>query len=268
LPLLAAQNPQELISDACHNENQQRKHIALWASQVERRTGGHVYREEEIETVDGPLHRLLSLDGHEPSPSERKRDDDRLRALTENPQTQAALKKDREAEEEQLDNLLRAIPDAFLFEDQGKQEDVEKLTFRPNPAYKPATYEQAVLHAMSGVVLIDLFEKRLARISGTLTQPVNFGHGLVGHLNQGGTIEIVRVRLSAGVWKTSVLRINLDGRFALLKKVSRHVDETHSDFEPVPPNADIRQALERIARRSGVVSQPIQGEIEGFHGFK
>jgi len=58
-PLLAAQNPKELMTDACHNELRQRKQTALWASQVERRTGGHVYREQEIDTVDGPVDRLL-----------------------------------------------------------------------------------------------------------------------------------------------------------------------------------------------------------------
>jgi hypothetical protein len=253
-PLLAAQNPKDLMTDVCNNELQQRKHIALWASQVERRTAGHVYREEEIETVDGPIYRLLSVDSREPSPSERKRDDDRLRDLRENPQTQSKLKKDREAEEQKLDNLLRVIPDAFLFEDQGKQGDLEKLKFRPNPAYKPATYEEAALHAISGTVLIDLRERRLAQVSGTLARPVNFGYGLVGHLNQGGVIEVVRIGLSPGVWRTSLLRIDLDGRFALFKKVSRHLDETHSDFELVPPDTNIQRALERIVRKSAIIS--------------
>jgi hypothetical protein len=71
-PLLSAQNPKELMTDACHNELRQRKQNALWASQVERRTAGHVYREQEIDTVGGPIHRLLSVDGHAPSPSEQK----------------------------------------------------------------------------------------------------------------------------------------------------------------------------------------------------
>jgi hypothetical protein len=253
-PLLAAQNPKELMTDACNNELQQRKYTALWASQVERHTAGHVYREEEIETVDGPIHRLLSVDGHEPSPSERKHDDDRLRELKENPQTRLTLKKDREAEEQKLDSLIRTIPEAFLFEDQGKQGDFEKLAFAPDPAYKPATYEEAALHAMSGIVLIDLREKRLAQVSGKLKQTVNFGYGLVGHLNKGGSIELIRVGLSPGVWRTSSLRINLDGRFALFKRVSRHLDETHSDFELVPPDTNIQRALERIGRKSPIVS--------------
>jgi hypothetical protein len=263
-PLLSAQNPKELMTDACYNELHQRKQNPLWASQMERRTAGHVYREEEIDTVDGPVHRLLSVDGHEPSPSERKQDDDRLRELRENPKVRLILKKNREAEEMKVDDLLRVIPDVFLFEDQGKQGNLERLAFSPNPAYKPATYQEAALHALRGVVLIDLTEKRLARFSGTLTQQVNFGHGLLGHLNKGGTIEVNRVRVSPGLWETSLFRTDLDGR-ALFKSISKQLDQTRSDFEPVPPDTNIQRALEQIVRESPIFSQPTRGDIERSH---
>ena len=90
-PQLSAENAKQLMTDACENELRQREQNALWASKVERRTAGHVYREREIDTVDGPVHRLLSVDGHEPSPSERKQDADRLRDLKENPKARLAL---------------------------------------------------------------------------------------------------------------------------------------------------------------------------------
>jgi len=265
LPRLSAQTPKELMTAACDNEIRQRKQNALWASQVERRIAGHVYREREIDTVDGPVHRLLSVDGHAPSPSELKQDNDRLRDLRENPKARLTLNKNRKAEEEKVDDLLHVIPDIFLFEDQGPQEGLERLTFVPNPAYRPETYEETALHAMSGLVLIDLREKRLARFSGTLTQQVNFGHGLLGHINKGGTIEVNRVRLSPGLWGTSLFRTDFDGRFAIFKNISKHLDETRNDFEPVPPDTDIQRALEQIAHKSAIFSQKTQGDIERSH---
>src|SRR5882762_6512203 len=87
LPLLphpSAQTAKGLMADACYNELHQREHNALWESQVQRRIAGHVIREQEIETVDGPVHRLLSVDGHEPPPSERKQNDERLLYLMQN----------------------------------------------------------------------------------------------------------------------------------------------------------------------------------------
>ena len=263
-PQVSAQNPKQLMTDVCQNELHQRQQNALWASQVERRTTGHVYREQEVDTVDGPVRRLLSVDGHEPSTSERKQDDDQIRDLKENPKARLMLRRNREAQEKKVDDLLRVVPGIFLFEGQGKQGDFERLAFVPNPAYKPATYEEMALHALSGVVLVDLREKRLARFSGTLTQPVNFGHGLLGHLNKGGMIEVNRVCLSPGQWGTSLFQTDFDGRFAF-KNIGKHLDETRNDFEPVPPDTDIRRALERIVRKSADLSQTTRGDIERSH---
>jgi hypothetical protein len=248
LPLLAhppAPPGKELMADACYNELHRREHV-LWESQVQRRNGGHVIREQEIETVDGPVHRLLSVDGHEPSPSERKQNDERLRDLVQNPDTRLELTKNSEADKKLLTDLLRVMPDAFVFEDQGTQGSFEKLAFSPNPVYKPKTNEEKVLHAMSGVVLIDLDEKRLARLSATLTQQVDFGYGIIGHLRKGGTVEVNRIRLAPGIWKTSSFRIDINGRFVFFKTLNKQQDEAHSDFKAVAPDTTILQALRQI----------------------
>jgi hypothetical protein len=44
-PPLSAENPKQLMADACYNELQQRKQNPLLHSKVERRTAGRVYRE-------------------------------------------------------------------------------------------------------------------------------------------------------------------------------------------------------------------------------
>ncbi len=253
--LLSAQNPKQLMTDACYNELQQREQNPLLQSQVERRTAGHVYREQQIETVDGPVHRLLSVDGHEPSPSERKQDNDRLRELLENPKARVTLKQNREAEEKKVDDLLHVIPDIFLFEDQGRDGGSEKLAVSPNPEYKPKNYEETVLHSMSGVVLIDVSERRFVHFSATLVQGANVGYGLIGHLNKGGTIEVRRARLSPGLWVTTLFRTDFDGRVAVFKSINKQLNETHTDFEPVPPDTNIQRALEKIAPKSELLSQ-------------
>jgi hypothetical protein len=245
-PLLSAQTGKVLIADACYNEVQQRDHNALWASQVQRHTAGHVYLEEEIETVDGAIHRLISVDGHEPSPSEREQEDTRLHDLAQNPKARLALKKNRDADERKVDDLLRVIPEAFLFDDQGNQLGLERVAFRPNPAYAPKTYEERAVHAMSGIILVDPKEKRLAQFSATLIQKVDFGYGAVGSLNQGGTINVTRLQVSPGIWKTSSSRIDINGRFALFKTISKQQDEVHSNFKSVASGTSIAQALQQL----------------------
>lgn len=246
LPQLSAETPKQLMADACYNERQQRKQEPFWASQLVRRSGGHVYLEKEIETAVGPVHRLVLVDGHQPSPSERKQDEDRLRKLR-NPSAQESLKKARAADERKVDDVLGVIPDVFVFQDQGRQGDLEKLAFSPNPAYEPKSREEMVLHAMSGIVLVDLQDKCLAQISATLTQPVEFGHGLIGSLKKGGAVEIKRTRLSPGLWKTSSMKIDINGRIILFKTISEQQDETRSDFTPVAPDTSVEQAVAKLA---------------------
>jgi hypothetical protein len=245
-PLLSEETGKELMADACYNEAQQRGHNALWASRVQRHTAGHIYLEEEIETADGPLHRLISVDGHEPSSSERKQEDARLHDVAHNPKARLALKNARDADEAKLNDLLRVIPEAFLFDDQGNEGGLKRLAFRPNPAYAPKTYEERAVHAMSGVILVDPKEKRLAQFSATLIHKVDFGYGAVGSLTEGGTINVTRLQISPGIWKTSSSRINIKGRFALFKTISKQQDEVHSDFKPVASDISIVQVLQQL----------------------
>src|SRR5258707_15650144 len=219
-PPLSAQTGKELMADECYNEVHQREQNALWASQVQRRTADHVYLEEEIETVEGPIHRLISVDGHEPSPSERKQNDDRLRDLMQNPKVRLAAKKNREVDEKKFGELIRVMPDVFLYEDQGNHGGMEKLAFHPNPAFAPKSYEETALHALSGVILIDLDEKRIARFSGTLTEQVDFGFGVIGQLRKGGTVEVSRIRLSRGIWKTNSSKIVVKDGLVIFKTIS------------------------------------------------
>jgi hypothetical protein len=246
-PPLSAQTAKGLMADACYNEIQQRKQNLLWASQVQRRTAGHIYIEKEIETVGGPVHRLLSVDGREPSPSERKQDDDQFRKLIHNPKAQAAMMKAREAEGKKLDDFFRLIPDMFLFEDEGSQGGQKRLGFRPDPAYNPKSYEETALHALRGFILIDVQEKRLVELSGTMTQQVDFGHGLIGSLKKGGMIDVKRIRLAPGIWKTSSTKLDMNGRVVLFKTIGKQQDETQSDFKPVAPDTSIEQGLEKLA---------------------
>jgi hypothetical protein len=245
-PALSAQTGKELITDACYNARHQIEDKSLWSSRIQRRTGGHVYLEKEIETVDGPIHRLISVDGHDASPSEQKQDDDRLHDLAQSPKARLTFKRDHEAEQRKVADLLRAIPEAFLFEDQGRQGGLEKVAFRPNPGYKPKTYGERTLHAMSGIFLVDLEEKQLAQLSATLIEQVDFGYGAVGRLNRGGTVTITRIRVSPGIWKTSSSRLDINGRIVFFRTIDKQQDELHTDFKSEASDMSLAQALQQL----------------------
>jgi hypothetical protein len=220
----------------------------LWSYVAERHSNNHVFREQVIETVDSPVRHLLAVDGHAPTSVQMKEENDRQQRLLKSQSGRHAIQKQQEDDNKKMEELLRIIPEAFVFEDQGKEGESEKIAFHPNPEFKPKTYEQRILHALDGIVFIDLHEKRIARLSGSLGTRVVFGYGVIGHVDQGGTTEITRIHLSPGVWKTSAEKIDIDGRFVMLKTIDKHQDESRTGFEPVAPNTTFAQALDEIAK--------------------
>jgi hypothetical protein len=46
--------------------------------------------------------------------------------------------------------LLRMLPDAFIFTYAHRRGDLVQVNFSPNPNFKPSTHEAEVFHAMQG----------------------------------------------------------------------------------------------------------------------
>jgi len=248
-PSLPSQKARELIREACYNEVQQREKRTLWSYVAERHSNNHIFREQVIETVDAPVRHLLAVDGHPPTAVQMKEENDRNQALRNNASRRHAIQKQQGNDDKTMEELLRITPDAFVFEDQGKEGQSERIAFHPNPGFKPKTYEQRILHALDGIVFVDLHDKRIARLSGSLASGVEFGYGVIGHVQQGGTTEITRIHLSEGIWKTSAEKIDINGRFVLLKSINKHQDESRTGFEPVAPGTTFAQALNKIDKR-------------------
>jgi hypothetical protein len=239
-----------LVKEACFNAIQQREAKSLWSYRVERHEDKHIILEQVIETVDTPVTHLLAVDGHAPTAAQLKEEDDRHRRLLRNSAGQSAFKKDHDEDSKKMEEMLRVIPEVFVFQDQGKQRGLEKIAFHPNPDFKPKTYEQRVLHTLVGTVFIDLHDKQIARISASLAQRVEFGLGLLGRVDRGGTVNIARTRLPAGVWQVSMEKIDLSGRMAIFKSFNRRKDEQRSDFKPVAPGTTFAQALNELEKNS------------------
>ena len=247
-PALPSQTAKELIEDACYNELQQREKRTLWSYVAERHSNDHVFREQVIETVEVPVRHLLAVDGNPPTSVQLKEENDRHQELLKNASRRHAIWKQQDNDDKMMAELLRIIPEAFVFEDLGKEGQSERIAFHPNPEFQPKTYEQRILHALDGIVFVDLQEKRIALLSGSLGTRVVFGYGVIGHVEQGGSTEITRVRLSPQVWKTSTEKIDIDGRFVMLKTINKHQNESRSGFEPVAPNTTFAQALDKIEK--------------------
>ena len=94
-----------------------------------------------------------------------------------NPSQQLAVKKQYDADERRLENLVRLLPSAFVYQYDGWDGAYQRLDFRPDPAFVPPTMESKVLQSMAGTLLVDPQQKRLAHLNGRLVENVSFGFG-------------------------------------------------------------------------------------------
>ncbi len=84
--------------------------------------------------------------------------------------------------------------------------------------------------------------KRLIEIDGQLIERVDFGYGLLGHVEKGGTFEIRREQVSETHWKTNLVEVHIQGRALLFKNVTKDQRESRSDFRLVPQDISLAEA--------------------------
>jgi hypothetical protein len=100
------------------------------------------------------------------------------------------------------------------------------------------------------MVLIDPQQKRLAKFSGQSIENVQFGYGILGHIDKGGTIEMGRVQVGPSEWKTALINIRISGRVVFFKTIAKQQYETRSDFQPVSSDLSREQASRLLAFES------------------
>jgi hypothetical protein len=128
----------EFVRQIIDNEFQAEKNDhSHWMLRLETRKSGKAEVREVVETKDGDLDWLISVNG-KPLPEDQRSERQRgLQRLISNP---AELKKSqREKDEDQVrsQRLLKTLPDALVFEYGEQREDLVELKFKPNPHFRP-----------------------------------------------------------------------------------------------------------------------------------
>ena len=218
----------ELVGAVAVNELTDREQLRKWIFTIEKRTGKQTLTELQVETKDGPLFRLMAIDGAGLSPDQRKQDDAGIGRLMKDPRRLQKLKQAQQDDEIRLQKLMTLMPQAFVYDYDGVEGNLVRIKFRPNPVYVPPTYEARVIHSLAGKILIDSEHKRLVSVAGQLTNRVNFGFGLLGLIDS-GTVEVARMEVGPQLWKTAFINIHFSGRQALFKTVSKDQYERRSD---------------------------------------
>lgn len=213
-----------------------------------------------VETRDATAGLLIMRNGQALTPQQQRDEDARLATYVQNSQE---LRKKRKQEKEDTDHterILRALPDAFLYDRDGTQpgreglgaagDELLQLNFHPNPNYSPPSHVEQVLTGMHGHLLIDVTRNRIAEIDGTLQKEVEFGWGILGHLNPGGRFLVRQFEVGDHQWEVSHMELSFTGKVLLVKRLSIHSSETFSNFRPVPPNLTFAQGVELLKKEA------------------
>lgn len=198
------------------------------------------------ETNDGEIDRLLEVNGQELNPKQRQAEDQRIQKMLDDPDQMRQQQKKSEEDGKQERELLRMFPEAFRFQYAGMQGNLIKLTFSPNPDFRPSNHAAQVFHHMEGSLLVDGEQKRLAEIEGRLTSPVKFGWGLLGHLDKGGTFLVNQQDMGSGHWQLTTLDVEMDGKALFFKTIAVREKELNTDFQQVPESIRPWQAFELL----------------------
>lgn len=199
-----------------------------------------------IETTDGDVARLISVNGKPLSTAAEQNEMARLDSLLADQEGQDHRKQNEDTDTARAMKILRALPKAFVYTYTGPGMSsvgpVETYTFAPKPGYNASGMETQILTVMTGKITVDPFAQRVVHLEGHLEHDISYGWGIIGRLNKGGWIAIDQAPVADSQWRTVRLQLAMTGRILFFTKTYDTLQE-QSDYEPVPTGLDYREAI-------------------------
>ena len=223
-----------------------RQHFLYKNQEKSNRTNGRLWEELVVETPDGSLTRLISEDGKPLSSSRQREEDKRIAYLSSHPNDFRRAMQRRQQDEARMPELLKELPNIFLFRTISAEGAYTRIAFQPNPSFHEESYQDRVVHAMSGMLLIHTADMRLCELDAQLGHRVEFGYGILGELSDQTHLFLEREEVSPAQWTTTKISVHLDGSILLLKSISRDVDASRYGFKAVAHGLTVAAAADII----------------------
>jgi hypothetical protein len=243
----SAQSAHDLVRDVIYNELHDRERDSHWEYRSECLSTAQNVVREQVETSSGPVFRLIEQDGKPLSATQEGREDERLDAYIHDPGQIARVAGAHDNDEAQVAAILQLVPDAFLFDyEEPPSEGIARIAFRPDPVFVPPNYQARIVHALTGTMIVDLRLKRAIDMNGRVAERVDFGYGLLGHVEKGSSFHVHRHQVSATHWKADLIETHVKGKVLIVESLSKDQREIRSDFRPVPSGTTLAEAKEML----------------------
>jgi hypothetical protein len=215
----------------------------------------HDTTKDIIETAEGAVARLVAINGQPLSAQANQAELDRLNTLANHPEIQQHRHQREQKDAERADRLMRLLPDAFLYRLEAMADCAAgpcyHLSFLPNPHWDPPDLEASILRGMAGEVWIDEAQDRLIRLDAHFIKDVDFGWGIIGKLDKGGTIHLEQADIGGNDWEATAMKLNMRGKALMVKSLSVQITQEASHFSLVPPGVDYRKAIQLLENSGG-----------------
>jgi hypothetical protein len=212
------------------------------------RTGGHLWKEQVVETARGKVRLLLAEDGKPVSPERMAAEKTKLADIAAHPDMFQRREQAMKNDEEHAEQMLELLPKAFLFDGPRLEGADLKILYRPDPAYQPKTLEEKVLHAMSGWVLVDEKTMELHRIEGKTPVDVRLGYGILGTIHAGSSFATAHEMEPGGEWKNAMVNTAIEGKAMFFKEIGKNEQVVHSEFKRLADNITVAEAVSLLMR--------------------
>ena len=166
----------------------------------------------------------------------------KIESFVRDPSQQAKQHKDSEQDDKRAEEMLRLLPNAFLWTVKSDTNEATTLAFTPDPDFSAPSMEARVFAAMAGEIVVTKPQNRIQTIRGKLIRDVKFGYGILGKMEEGGTFNVERRELAPKIWQITESHVHINGHVLFFKTISEQEDEVKSDFLPTPPATTLEQA--------------------------
>jgi hypothetical protein len=248
-PRLPAASIHQMVKNVAWNELQASEHPAHYFRFIER----DIFSDgssttDQIATPHGDVDKLIEVNNAPPNRQRLQANQQLLAKLPGDTQLQESRFKDQQSNRLRRDNVIKDIPNAFIYTYAGSI----MLKFRPAPDFQPSSRQSLILEGMAGELWVDPKTQRMVKIDGSLIKDVTIGWGFLARLNKGGTFLMEQAQGPDGTWHQKLLSVHFDGTVLILKHIHIRVKQVRCCFARVPDNLSIQGAVHLLETQPGL----------------
>jgi hypothetical protein len=251
-PTLHAQSPQQIIQQVVDVErkadqndhsnwiyleesDKPKEHLVQWVAATQQGNVERVLEKDDRQMPAARQHEMIEKFLHD--------------TRAQNKQVEEANHDNR-----QIDDLLKLLPEAFIWTETGSTANTTSLHFDPAPSFHPPTREARVFSSMTGDLVVDNQQHRICKIKGHLIHDVTFGGGLLGRLKEKSSFALDQQQVGPSYWELSQIHVHLEGNALLFKSVSLQQDDKRSKFQPEAGDVTLEQAATLVMNEPNLLT--------------